>query len=61
MVHGEQACCAFLTFEIREEGGGVRATIEASESARETAETVFELFGFKPASQAGCGRCGPGL
>lgn len=44
MVRGEQECCAFLTFQVREEGGAVRVIIEAPEGAREAAETVFEPF-----------------
>lgn len=59
MVRGEQTCCAFLTFDIREEDDGVHVIIEAPENAREAAETVFEPFRSKPARQAGCGCCGP--
>jgi hypothetical protein len=44
MVSGEQACCAFLKFEVRDEPGAVRVIIDAPEAAREAAETVFEQF-----------------
>jgi hypothetical protein len=61
MVRSEQACCAFLTFEIRDEAGGVHVIIEAPEGAREAAETVFEPFRSKAVSQAACPCCGPAL
>jgi hypothetical protein len=44
MVHKEQACCAFLDFDLREEPREIRLTITAPESAREAADTLFELF-----------------
>ena len=44
MVRREQECCAFLTFQVRDEPGLVRVTIVAPEAAREAAETVFEPF-----------------
>jgi hypothetical protein len=57
MVRGEQGCCAFLTFEVRDEPGAVRVIIGAPEAAREAAETVFETFQSKTPSQAGCSCC----
>jgi hypothetical protein len=59
MVRGEQACCAFLTFDVHEENGDIRVVIEAPEDAREAAEIVFEPFRSKTARQAGCSCCGP--
>jgi len=44
MVRKEQACCAFLTFEMREQAGEVWLTIKAPEQARPTADALFELF-----------------
>lgn len=44
MVRREQDCCAFLTFDCREEGDEVAVTISAPESARIAAETLFEQF-----------------
>lgn len=58
MVRGEQECCAFLTFEVSEEGGSVRVVIHAPERAREAAETVFEPFLSRTPAGAGCGCCG---
>jgi hypothetical protein len=57
MVRGEQACCAFLTFEVRDEPGLVRVTIQAPEAAREAAETVFEPFQSKTGVES-CSCCG---
>lgn len=54
MVRREQACCAFLSFEVVEEQGAVRVVISAPEAAREAATTLFELFRSKTADQAGC-------
>lgn len=58
MVRGEQECCAFLTFEVREEGGSVRVVIQAPEGAREAAETVFAPFLSGTFVGTGCGCCG---
>lgn len=43
-VRAEQACCAFLTFEARDEPGAVRVLIRAPEAACAAAATVFEHF-----------------
>jgi hypothetical protein len=62
MVGDEEACCAFLTFEVRDERSTVHVIIRAPESARAAAETVFEPFRSKapapPVAQAGCACCG---
>jgi hypothetical protein len=62
MVANEQACCAFLTFDIVEMGGTIRLTIIAPEDARDAAEALFEPFASKTATAAkdcGCvGACG---
>lgn len=44
MVRSEQACCAFLAFELREAGSEIRITVTAPETAREAADTLFEPF-----------------
>lgn len=44
MVHKEQACCAFLAFDVRDEGDEILVTISAPETARVAAETMFEQF-----------------
>ena len=54
---GEQACCAFLDFETRDEDEAIRVVIRAPERAREAADIVFEPF-LSMAGGAGCGCCG---
>jgi hypothetical protein len=44
MVDREQACCGFLTFNLREEGAEVELTITAPEEARIAADTLFDQF-----------------
>ena len=44
LMRQEQACCAFLTFEMREESDAVTLTIKAPEEARATVEALFEAF-----------------
>ena len=44
MVRNEQACCAFLAFELHETGNEIRLTVTAPETAREAADTLFEQF-----------------
>ena len=44
MVRKEQECCAFLTFTLAEDPGGVTLTIAAPERAREAADLIFEPF-----------------
>ena len=44
MVRNEQACCAFLAFELHEAGSEIRLTVTAPETAREAADTLFEQF-----------------
>jgi len=44
MVRNEQACCAFLAFELHETGNEICLTITAPETAREAADTLFEQF-----------------
>jgi hypothetical protein len=44
MVRKERACCAFLTFEMREQADEVWVTIKAPEEIRPTADALFEPF-----------------
>ena len=44
MVAGEQHCCAFLTFEVREQPDAVHVTITAPENARDAADELFAQF-----------------
>jgi hypothetical protein len=44
MVRKEEACCAFLAFELSESGAEVLLTITAPERAREVADLLFEQF-----------------
>jgi hypothetical protein len=55
MVRREQECCAFLTFDLREERDGLLLTIIAPEEARIAAEAMFDQF-IEP---AGAGAQGP--
>ncbi len=58
LVAQEQACCAFLAFELREDADASRLTITAPEAAREAAEMVLEPFiSGKPVASAGWGCC----
>ena len=44
MVRNEQACCAFLAFELDEVGNEIRLTITAPERAREATDGLFDPF-----------------
>ncbi len=44
LVAGEQACCAFLTFDIVEHRDFVRVSIAAPEEARDAVDALFEPF-----------------
>jgi hypothetical protein len=44
MILKERACCAFLTFEMREQADEVWLSIKAPEEARPTADALFEPF-----------------
>ena len=43
MVRNEQACCAFLAFELHETGNEIRLTVTAPETTRTFAELIREL------------------
>ena len=53
MARREQACCAFLSFQVVEEQDALRVVISAPEAARRAAEAMFEQFRSKTADQAG--------
>ena len=40
----EQACCAFLSFEMHEQPGEVTLTVKAPEQARAAIDELFEPF-----------------
>ena len=44
MVRREKQCCAFLRFDVRDEGDEVLLTITAPVEARVASETLFEQF-----------------
>jgi hypothetical protein len=44
MVRAEQTCCAFLTFDIRDEPGALRVIVTAPERARDAADSLFEAL-----------------
>lgn len=54
MVRREQACCAFLTFQVRQDADRVQLTIDAPEGARESADMLFEQFQTASASVPAC-------
>jgi hypothetical protein len=53
-VRREEECCAFLVFQIDEEGEAVRVTVRAPEDARIAAESLFEQFSAAAAPGGGC-------
>jgi len=55
MVRNEQACCAFLAFELQDLGNEIRLTITAPERAREAADTLFDQFLAKASTPSSCG------
>ena len=54
MLLNEQACCAFLAFELHEVGNEIRLTITAPETAREAADTLFDQFLAKAPTPSSC-------
>lgn len=61
MIAQEQACCAFLSFDLVEEREVLRLIITAPGAARDAAQTLFGPFQDKTAQPAACGcagRCG---
>lgn len=44
MVEQEEACCAFLSFQVDEQPDAVTLTIRAPEEAREIADALFDQF-----------------
>lgn len=60
MVAGEQACCAFLHFELREQPDMVCVTVTAPEEARDAVDILFEPFASRTETKpCGCvSECG---
>ena len=44
LMRQEQACCAFLSFEMHEQPGEVTLTVKAPEQARAAIDELFEPF-----------------
>jgi hypothetical protein len=44
LMRQEQACCAFLTFEMHEETDAAILTLKAPEEARSIIDALFEAF-----------------
>jgi hypothetical protein len=44
MVEEERICCAFLTFDLKEESDCIRVTITVPEAARASADMLFGHF-----------------
>jgi len=44
LVAKEQACCAFLHFDLKNNAGGVLLTITAPASAAASADVLFDHF-----------------
>ena len=57
MIGRERECCAFLTFDIREDADALHVVIRAPESARAGAEAVFMPFQSKRVASPGCSCC----
>ena len=56
LVRNEQACCAFLAFDLREAADEIRLIVTAPEAAREAADTLFAQFAaISPDAVSGCG------
>lgn len=50
MVRREQACCPFLTFDLKDDPHGMLLTITAPKAAAETAAALFDHFAPEPAA-----------
>lgn len=61
MVRNEQACCSFLSFQLREDPDEIRLTITAPENARGAADALFDQFvaGAPPQSNCTCAATAP--
>ena len=44
LVGKEQECCAFLSFELRQDDAGIHLTITAPSEASEAADVLFAHF-----------------
>jgi hypothetical protein len=59
MVRNEQACCSFLTFDLREAPDEIRLIIAAPESARGAADMLFEQFVADAPASSACACAAP--
>ena len=58
MVALEQACCAFLAFDLRQQADSVRLVIEAPEEARDALDAVFASFQARETTASDCRSAG---
>jgi hypothetical protein len=58
MVALEQACCAFLAFDLRQQADSVRLVIEAPEEARDALDAVFASFQARETTACDCRSAG---
>ena len=54
MVCRERECCAFLGFELNEDGNGLMLVITAPEAARDALDALFDPF-VTGSNASGCG------
>ncbi|GAA4477871.1 hypothetical protein [Gluconacetobacter asukensis] len=62
LIAQEQACCAFLSFDLKNRPDTLTLVVTAPEAARDAAETIFAMFQEKTPQPAPCGcagNCGP--
>jgi hypothetical protein len=59
MVRNEQACCSFLTFDVREDPNEIRLTITAPEAARGAVDMLFEQFVAGASASSACACAAP--
>ncbi|WP_293350685.1 hypothetical protein [Phenylobacterium sp.] len=57
LVAQEQACCAFLAFDVAARGGDVVLTVTAPEAAREAADMLFAGLAAGERGARACGCC----
>jgi hypothetical protein len=55
MVRREEQCCAFLGFDLKQNGDRVVLVIEAPQSATDTLDAIFQPFLTGTSPSAGCG------
>jgi hypothetical protein len=61
MIRNEQACCAFLSFDVREVKDEIRVTVTAPEMAREAADVLFDQFVANAPTASSCACTSPAV